>query len=196
MSRNRMKGDVVNKLLQLGFSFDDIGMALDNHTWIQQNEASNSQRLTEMILSKSPDTLYKDTIQLLDDGIISYLSTKKEIRSVLEQKYDLKHNTLKKNQCFDAAMQRISTDLNQGLEFEERIKSKQKIWEEWNNHEIVKWMDCVQLNGAKFECLRKQIEVCNLKGTELGNINDTTLKLMGIQSVADRELVLKSLADL
>eukprot|EP01083_Nonionella_stella_P254866 875429_1 len=70
---------------------------------------------------------------------------------------------------------------------------------EWNCHEIVHWMNRVDdgaLNDVKYMQLKRQIIIGNINGSEVSNINETTLKMAEIQTAQDRELVLKYLLDL
>merc|ERR1712062_84308 len=70
---------------------------------------------------------------------------------------------------------------------------------EWNCLEIIHWLNRVgsgALNDIKYQALRKHIQSANLRGCELGNINDVALKLIGIQSVQDRKLILNHVFDL
>ena len=74
-----------------------------------------------------------------------------------------------------------------------------KLLNEWNCHEIIHWLNRVdkgKLNDIKYKCLKKQIKIGNIKGYELSNINDTTLKLIGIKDVKDRKIILNYIFDL
>eukprot|EP01084_Bolivina_argentea_P248273 415261_1 len=223
---------------------------------------------------------YNDMIQLLNEGVISYSNSKKQIRTILEQKYNYQRKYLKGNKDFDKAVETIVDNLSDIVQDNEQIKNisslrdlkaeltarsggcrqhglgshiyfeklfdslemhcnickhsliheislpshlknncdntesnllndsaiaeeksskLKKCVNEWNCYEIMYWLNRVdncKLNDIKYKCLKQQIKIGNIKGCELANINDTTLKLVGIKDINDRKLILKYIIDL
>ena len=78
-------------------------------------------------------------------------------------------------------------------------KKENKDLNDWDSKEIIAWIKRVddgKLNDIKYEYLRKHIKMANIQGSELCHINETTLKLLGIKDVFDRNLILKYIFNL
>jgi len=52
------------------------------------------------------------------------------------------------------------------------------------------------LNDLRYQNLRKCIKTANIRGCEVGNINDVSLKLIGIRGAKDRKRILNFIFDL